>query len=104
MTGTRTGSGFVYRAIEAVRELFGRSAVEAGDYVPLLVRRLFDDVLGYDDIAYSQHEQWREVTFVDVDGQAAIALAAAAPGEDLRAPRRRALDRTKRGAGTCPQR
>ncbi|WP_049980807.1 hypothetical protein [Halolamina rubra] len=61
--------------------------------MPLLVRRLFDDVLGYDDIAYSQREQWREVTFVDDDGQPAIALAAAAPGEDLRAPRRRALDR-----------
>ncbi|NHX35934.1 MULTISPECIES: hypothetical protein [Halolamina] len=93
MTGTRTRGGFVFRAIDGLRDLFDHSAaVEAADYVPLLVRQLFDDVLGYDDIAYSQREQWREVTFVDDEGQPAVVLAAAAPGEDLRAARRRALD------------
>ena len=93
MTRTRTRGGFVFRAIDGARELFGRSAaVEAADYVPLLVRQLFGDVLGYDDIAYSQCEQWGEVTFVDENGQPAVVLAAAAPGDDLRAARRRALD------------
>jgi hypothetical protein len=91
-TGTRTRGGFVFRAVEGVRDLFDNApAAGAGDYVPALTRRLFDDVLGYDDVAYSQREQWGEVTFVDDDGRPAVVLAAVGPGEDVRRARRRAV-------------
>ncbi|MFD1567832.1 Eco57I restriction-modification methylase domain-containing protein [Halolamina litorea] len=92
MTGTRTRGGFVFRAIEGVRKLFDDPPTgEAADYVPALTRRLFDGVLGYDDIAYSQRDDWGSVTFVDDDGRPAVLLAATAAGEDIRAARRRAV-------------
>jgi hypothetical protein len=92
MTGTRTRGGFVFRAVEGVRDLFeGGPVASAADYVPVLTRRLFDEVLGYDDVAYSQREQWSEVTFVDADGRPAVVLAAVAPGEDVRRARRNAV-------------
>lgn len=92
MTGTRTRGGFVFRAVEGVRALFDDPPTgEAADYVPALVRRLFDGVLGYDDIAYSQRDDWGTVTFVDDDGRPAVVLAATPPGADIRAARRRAI-------------
>lgn len=92
MNGTRTRGGFVFRAVEGVRELFdGPPGSDADEYVPAMVRRLFDDVLGYDDIAYSQRDDWETVTFVDDDGRPAVVLAAAAAGEDVRPARRRAI-------------
>jgi len=89
MTGTR--GGFVFRAVEGVRGLFTDPTGDAADYVPALTRRLFDGVLGYDDIAYSQRDDWGTVTFVDDDGRPAVVLAATAAGEDIRAARRRAI-------------
>ncbi|MFW5939411.1 MAG: Eco57I restriction-modification methylase domain-containing protein [Halolamina sp.] len=92
MTGTRTRGGFVVSAVEAIRGLFDDTpAGDAADYVPTLTRRLFDGVLGYDDIAYSQREDWGQVTFVDEEGRPAIVLAAAAPGADVRTARQRAI-------------
>ena len=92
MTGTRPRGGFVLRTVEGVRDLFDDAPVEgAADYVPVLTRRLFNDVLGYETVAYSQREQWGEVTFVDDDGRPAILLAAVGPSEDVRRARRRAV-------------
>jgi hypothetical protein len=92
MTGTRTRGGFVFRAVEGVRPLFEDPPTgTAADYVPALTRRLFDDVLGYEDIAYSQRDEWESVTFVDDDGRPAVLLAATGVGEDIRGARRRAV-------------
>ncbi|MBP1987575.1 hypothetical protein [Halolamina salifodinae] len=92
MTGTRTRGGFVFQAVEGVRTLFENPPTgTAADYVPALTRRLFDGVLGYDDIAYSQRNDWESVTFVDDDGQPAVVLTATGVGEDIRGARRRAV-------------
>jgi hypothetical protein len=90
MTGSTQG-GFVVRAVEGVRELFDREAETAADYAPVLTRRLFGDALGYDDTAYSQHDGWAEVRFVDENGRQAVVLTASDAGEDIRQARRRAF-------------
>lgn len=89
MNGTQ--GGFVGRAIGGLREVFEGDADAAPDYVPLLVRRLFDDALGYDATAYSQCAGWDEVRFVDEAGRPAVVLAASDAGEDIRGARRRAF-------------
>ena len=92
MNGTSPG-GFVGRAIGGLRPLFDDAATDAAaaEYVPLLVRRLFDEALGYDATAYSQCAGWSEVRFVDETGQPAVVLAASDAGEDIRVARRRAF-------------
>jgi hypothetical protein len=92
MNGTSYG-GFVGRAVGGLRELFERGTADAaaGDYVPVLVRRLFGDALGYDDTAYSQRNGWTEVRFVDEAGQPAVILTASDADEDVRLARRRAF-------------
>jgi hypothetical protein len=92
MTGPTQG-GFVVRAIEGLRELFDDESVTEGraSYAPVLARRLFGDALGYDDIAYSQREDWAEVSFVDEAGEPAVVLTATDVGEDIRTARRRAF-------------
>lgn len=92
MNGTSYG-GFVGRAVGGLRELFERGTADAaaGDYVPVLVRRLFGDALGYDDTAYSQRNGWAEVRFVDEAGQPAVILTASDADEDVRLARRRAF-------------
>jgi len=88
-----TQGGFVVSAIEGIRELFADGAVagDAASYAPTLARRLFGDALGYDDVAYSQHDDWAEVSFVDEAGRPAVVLTATDAGEDIRTARRRAF-------------
>ncbi|MEF8799500.1 MAG: hypothetical protein V5A38_01465 [Halolamina sp.] len=88
-----TQGGFVVQAIEGLRELFADESVadDRASYAPVLARRLFGDALGYDDIAYSQREDWAEVSFVDEAGRPAVVLTATDAGQDIRAARHRAF-------------
>lgn len=92
MNGATQG-GFVVQAIEGLRELFDDEPVaeERASYAPVLAARLFGDALGYDGIAYSQREDWAEVSFVDEAGRPAVVLTATDAGEDIRTARRRAF-------------
>lgn len=87
-----TQGGFVVQAIEGLRELFDDpDAEDRASYAPTLARRLFGEALGYDDIAYSQRDDWAEVNFVDESGRPAIVLTTTDAGEDIRTARRRAF-------------